>query len=917
MTTSEGTPPKAAWRGEMCVFSTAGEFERTLVQAAQEGAGVLCATGRLARRLLHRYRQARLATGERGWETPRIRSLRSWLRETYEELWPTRRGLSPTLALKLWHQAVQCVTAPEGLIAQPALYAQLQASLDILLETGLDALADYGAHPLAGFRREAAKHFLALAEREGAALWRDLVMAVSGTIANGRVALPARMILAGFDNISPLEGTLGDALAARSKTELWRAGAELVDQQTRIRLYATPEQECRAVCAEVLRAWNNGKRNLAVVFCDCASFPLLKRCFDDLAGMERPDFEHAIRYNLTIGTPLIEHQLFQTAIIPLRLPGEPLPARLLSSLLTSPYVRKPEPEALDNLCAALWAPQRTLPLREALKALADHGYSMAPFQQFYARQTAPLGDWLKNMNACLAAIGFGRFEGQHRGTDALAKQHLEEIIQELTKEAGEIVMSAAAALTWLTTLAEGLVVAEKTPETAGIQIMNPGEARGLAFDHLWVVGAHGAAIPPPAREWPFLAPDEQRLLEGGTLEWQWEQGQRQLAMLLAAAPQVNFSRAAAADEATPYPPCPLLPDETNSDNEPIRIAYNLWETPVAEWMRARWLREGCLALRDNEAVDTRHHSEPAATPLARELSVTALEDLAQCPFRYFCDYMLKLEPLVPAEAGIAPRVRGKVLHAILKTFVDGLADCAPGWPADEELARAWLEEAVNSELAHCPDNIFWRVERLRLLGNSAQPGILPVWLAAERERAQVGWRFVLAEAPFTKLPVAGLILHGRIDRIDHHPQEGLAVWDYKSGTVPTAASVIDQVCELQLPAYLLAVRHGRIPELKDIAAPMQAGYIGLKTVADVKVVYLGSQRNKIDWNEVLPQWEDALAQRVAAPSQGSFAAEPRPGSPAIFHNRKGACEFCEFFNLCGFFDRRPAEDNAQAGEESG
>ncbi|MCG2658682.1 MAG: PD-(D/E)XK nuclease family protein, partial [Kiritimatiellae bacterium] len=907
---------------------------------------------------LHRYRQERLASGTSGWATPPVRSFRGWVHETYADLWLPRRPLSPALSLLCWYKAVQGVSVPDGLIVQPTLYSQLQASLDALLEVGLDPVGNAGAHQLAGFRREVTGRFLALTEREGVALWRDMVMAVGAAVADGRVTIPQYTFFAGFDDISPLERPLYDALAARSKTVLWRSEVE-PGPATRVRLYATPEQECRAVCADVLRAWNSGDKNLAVVFADHACFLLLKRCFDDLAGLERPDFEKAIRYNLSIGTPLIEHPLFQTAIIPLRLPGEPLPVSLLTSLLVSPYIRKPEFRAVDSLRAALWEPERALSLKEAFKALADRGYPMMPFQRLAILQTAPLADWLDGLQVCMAALGFCRFEGQHRSTDVLAQQHLDDIIRKLVREAGAIVMNASSALAWLSTAAEKIIVAEKTPETAGIQVLNLAESRGLAFDHLWLVGAHGAALLPPAQEWPFLDPDEQRLLEGGTIERQWAQGERQLAALMAAAPHVHVSRAAEGDEATPYAPCPLLPDEVGADGNPVQVACNLWANPTAEWMRARWLREGYLALTDHGGVEPTGHFETAVSPLSGEWSVTAIEDLAGCPFQFFCGRMLKLEPLALTDEGIDPRMRGKVLHGILKTFADGCPVHAPGWPVDDHGARAWLEQAVDHELSRCPDNVFWQVERLRLLGDSEMPGILPAWLDQERDRARAGWRFALTEAPFAGLTVAGLILRGRIDRIDRHTpgsagqapptclaeaasrrekrflrrqgyggqvaqaralrpgeSDGFAVWDYKSGTTPSGASVIDKVTELQLPAYLLALQRGLIPGLKDAASgPVQAGYICLEKAADVKVAPLSYRHNPVNWSEVLPQWETALTQRVEAPRQGRFEADPRPGSSAIFHARAGACQFCEFFNLCGFFDRRPAASDAESDSD--
>lgn len=93
--------------------------------------------------------------------------------------------------------------------------------------------------------------------------------------------------------------------------------------------------------------------------------------------------------------------------------------------------------------------------------------------------------------------------------------------------------------------------------------------------------------------------------------------------------------------------------------------------------------------------------------------------------------------------------------------------------------------------------------------------------------------------------------------------------------------------------------------------PVQAGYICLEKAADVKVAPLSYRHNPVNWREVLPQWETALAQRVESPRQGHFDADPRPGTPAIFHARAGACQYCEFFNLCGFFDRQPAASDTE------
>jgi RecB family exonuclease len=544
------------------------------------------------------------------------------------------------------------------------------------------------------------------------------------------------------------------------------------------------------------------------------------------------------------------------------------------------------------------------------------------------------------MKACLAALGFCRFDGQYRATDALAQQRLETIMTALARDAGEIVTDGPGALAWLTAAAESVIIAEKTPETAGIQILSSGEARGLAFEKLWVVGAHSAALPPPAPEYPFLDPDEQRRMEDGTIEQQWKRGQRQLAALVAAAPEAHFSRAAANGDEAPYLPCPMLPDKTDANNQPAQETLNLWEDLSAELMRTRWLRDGCRGLR---AVGKAAPIEAGSQALSGAWSVSAVKDLAACPFLFLCGRMLKLKPLALTDTGIDPRLRGQVLHAILKTFMDGLAANAAGWPADGKAALEWLIRTGDEALARWPKNIFWRVERRRLLGDGQTPGVLTAWLEQERQRALVGWRVVGTEIPFEGLAVAGITLNGRIDRIDRHPTEGLAVWDYKSGGTPAASAVIPLATEIQLPAYLLALQRGLVPGFEpettnksnsrsnerprqhkaeenreELSAdpalsgtPLQAGYIGLRKAPEVTIAALSVRRQPVNWNKCLPEWEKTLDQRLAAPRQGRYATEPRPAIPVPFHRRGGPCQYCEFFNLCGYFDRQQEIDDQE------
>jgi len=894
------------WDGNVQLFKTARSFERACVRAGSSGKLVLCVTARLSRRLLHIYRMEKAAKGSGGWETPPVMSFRRWVMKCYESLWDTRQPLSRCASQRLWHEALEDIPRPSELDVRPSLYTEFQLALDALMDKGLEPSGSESGHALADFRRACTNRFLGLAKQQGFILWAGILKAVSTAVEKGHIDIPPKIVLAGFDDFSPLEESFLTVLSTSSEMTLFQSSAQ-PDKTVRVRVYATPEQECRAVCAEVLRVWNKGVKNLGVIFLDRDYFPLIKRCFDELAGEERPEFERAIRYNLTVGTSLTQHPLFRTAVIPLRILAEPAPGPSFASLLVSPYIHKTGDNWDRNIRSALWEPEKLLTLDAALSTLSKLDYPVTAFQHLAAMKKARLNKWLAALEDCWKALRFPMFDGEQRPTDALAKQHLYEVKEELSRDAGHVEVDGADALAWLSAAAESIIVAAKTSEITGIQILSLAEARGLAFEHLWVVGTHGAALPRSTREWPLLDPDERRVMDGGSPELQWDQAYRHLSSLCAAAPKICFSRGASRGKEFPYLPCPLILDENAPDSTPIQRHVDLWKNPPAEWMRARWLRLAHIGI-DSTVTGSDEPPEPIEQVLSRKWSVTALGDLVSCPFKFFSSCVLQLKPLAKPGAGIDPMLRGEVIHNILKIFVDGLSENAPRWPEDSGEVLKWLKEAADKELSKQPNDIFWRVERVRLLGDKGLPGILHAWLEAESARARDQWRFAGTEVVFNGLKAGGLVLSGRVDRVDCHDTEGFAVWDYKSGALPSASEVLLSATQPQLPAYLLALQRGLLQGYDPGNSPLHAGYIPLKKAADVQVKFLKSaKKGAVDWPAFLRQWEDNLAQCLEAPQKGFFDAIPRPETSASFQKRKGACEYCEFYNLCGYFDRQQAD----------
>jgi RecB family exonuclease len=328
--------------------------------------------------------------------------------------------------------------------------------------------------------------------------------------------------------------------------------------------------------------------------------------------------------------------------------------------------------------------------------------------------------------------------------------------------------------------------------------------------------------------------------------------------------------------------------------------------------------------------------EPTGAPGAREKDradfrlsgewrVTQFGEFTACPFRFYAGSVLGLSPLRLASEGIDPLERGSALHRVLAAFVDGLRLHVPGWPqsgrgVDQGVrveALAWLNQVVDAELTHRPRNVFWEVERLRWMGDDeiGAPGLLTVWLGLELERAETGWTFEAAEAEFDGLALGPVTLKGRVDRVDRHPDHGVAVWDYKSGRPPSAAQVVERFEEPQLPAYLLALTRGLVRGVEPAPAGIRAGYIALRRPGEAAVMPLQVRRQEVDWAEFLPRWIEAAQARMADSVHGLFSADPRPASRGAFTKRNGACQYCEFYDLCGRFEGAPADGTEEEDAE--
>lgn len=332
--------------------------------------------------------------------------------------------------------------------------------------------------------------------------------------------------------------------------------------------------------------------------------------------------------------------------------------------------------------------------------------------------------------------------------------------------------------------------------------------------------------------------------------------------------------------------------------------------------------DGMLSVQENlNALQTHYNSEYT-------FSATKLESYAQCPFRFFMDSVLKMNPVQNPKLATDYLKRGNIVHDVLSQlhetdwsdFPDRDAEKSPQLLAEKFLEllaekyeinypRGELQEVLDQiernlitewgEL-YCDQAVSYTQEldsiweqppatqyRELTFGRaeinpddqeniSNQPASLPaIQFGTSQEKVKV---------------------EGRIDRIDVGKIDGQDVFtiiDYKTGSVPRVKTEdVSTGTGLQLALYAVAVM--RLKLLGPDAVPWQVGYWGIKEKGyEPKFV---STRKKVPeqlTQEVLAAWEQELDRIVPEMVQSI-----RGGEFPVFSSDKKCTERCEYSTIC-------------------
>jgi len=406
---------------------------------------------------------------------------------------------------------------------------------------------------------------------------------------------------------------------------------------------------------------------------------------------------------------------------------------------------------------------------------------------------------------------------------AAGRRALEEL-RELARAAGEL----APDMRELIEVLEGLQGASGERPGAGVvNVVDPLSLRARRVRMLFLCGMGEGVFPKPSRPQPLLAERERRELAlscGLVLPGEQDAlaAERYLLYAIASRPEerLTLSWHAADADGMPLARSLFVEDVCDLFEEGLHARTSRRPAGAADWPGPGQPAPGrrvAIAARER-AEGAGDRSRPLA-PLsdARVLgrlreralwSASGVEAWAGCPVKWFVERWLHPNEIEPRGE---PIVRGGLAHAALRETLERLRErtgSARVTPASVGLAKRILGEALaegedRSPLSVAPERVPGARRRLRadleryldhaaLLESTLEPAYL-----------ELEFGFDEAELPALELG-EGVLLRGRIDRVDVGEGGEAVVYDYKASAAPPSARWLTDGA-LQVALYMSAV----------------------------------------------------------------------------------------------------------------
>jgi len=748
------------------------------------------------------YGEQQHAAGKSAWLTPPILYWHDWLAgllaSAHDPAGLSRR-LDDVGAGVLWERCLRR-RMPDTLLNFPGVVRYAVQAWQRLRDWNLsmtDLLASARSQDEQLFAHAAADY----RDRLDAGHWVDnpgLASIVADLIRERGCELPNKVVLAGFDRISPaVEAVVGALESVDCRVTVREMPSRHADVS--IATFARQDAELRAAgnWARQRLQKNPGAR-LAIVCpgLEAGAAELGRLVREGVApGWQYGDSSHRLAVNVSYGKRLAEYPAIAIALLLLRWVRRGLTGKELSTLLRSRCLAGSE---LADRCR-LEIELRQLPDREwyadhflAVFGDAHRSDDNRAFLNLVRRVSALQASADKRTSpfACVAQIDELLAAVRWPGAGALdsAEFQLVNRWRELLNEFARIEpvrpqLTLSEAIRHLTSIAADTLWQPES-ESGVVHLLGVLEAAGLEFDGLWVSGMDASQWPPPSRPSPFISHALQR-----------EHGMPDAtpADTLAFANRILRRLLGAADE------CILSWSQTSDDGD-LAASTLLDDIGMREYNGPGdpgWYVQH-LATGSATVIETDDDVAPVGPQEKVAGGAYTLQRQYEEPLAAFVFGRLGVEIIESFRTGLSPSLRGTIIHNALHNLLmeRPALEQLQGWSQEERDRR--IGSAVDTALAVHDRNANAVVHRLIVLERQRLIVLLRDFLAAECDRPP----FTIADVE-RRLSYAqsGLRLEFRVDRIDCLADERLLVIDYKTGTPKSFLRQSGDLKDLQLAAY--------------------------------------------------------------------------------------------------------------------
>jgi len=284
---------------------------------------------------------------------------------------------------------------------------------------------------------------------------------------------------------------------------------------------------------------------------------------------------------------------------------------------------------------------------------------------------------------------------------------------------------------------------------------------------------------------------------------------------------------------------------------------------------------------------------PAGQTLPAGTRSLELQNL--CGFRAYAELRLGSTELGVAEPGVAPDVRGQLLHAALQVLWRQLRDSATlmehSEPTLDDLIERSVAEAADAILGQATDDV-----RSPLFARECRRTVRLIKTLCVLERTRDPFR--VQETEFEKtLTVSGAQMNVRIDRLDVLESGGQAILDYKSGRRKTADWYGERPSHPQLLAYLAAVGDDVVAMATVNVTAREVRFDGIANSGQLLPKVRGVEGpvgggSGDPWQLRRREWMACIERLADSFLAGRAAVDPKPG----------ACDYCHAVSVCRVSD---------------